>query len=331
MNKTITLLAIIITILFGCEARKGPGVKTEMREKVTIGVSSEIINSLTWIAKEMAYFEEDGLDVTLKSYASGKLALLAMLGGEVQVATSSEVPVMSNLFKKQGFSIFGTIGMADNEVKIVARRDAGINKPSDLKGKRIATQKNSAVHFFLYSFLIYNDIDESELNLSYMHALEIVPALKNGDIDAFSMREPFIQQAKNNLGDNIVIFERPGIYTKTFNLIAYDKYMVENPEVTRKILRSIIKTEQFMKQNREVSIDIIAELHSLDKENLTNEWDGYIFEVSLYQSLLITLENEARWAIRNGLTVKTEVPNYLNYIYLDALEEVKPGAISIIH
>ncbi len=86
-----------------------------------------------------------------------------------------------------------------------------------------------------------------------------------------------------------------------------------------------------MKQNRKESIEIIAKRHDLDKENLKNEWDDYIFELSLYQSLLITLEAEARWAIKTGLVNKKEVPNYLNSIYLNALNEVKPQALTIIH
>jgi NitT/TauT family transport system substrate-binding protein len=56
-----------------------------------------------------------------------------------------------------------------------------------------------------------------------------------------------------------------------------------------------------------------------------------MFELSLDQSLLINTEDEARWAIKNNLIDKTEIPNYLDYIYIDALEEVKPEAVGIIH
>jgi len=330
MNKLVLFLIVIIFSL-GCVDKEKPGTPKKEFEKVSIGAARDIINSMTWLTIEKGYFKEEGLDVTLKPYVSGRLALSEMLDNVVQVATSAEVPVMSNLFTERDFSIFGTIGMSDNEIKIIARKDAGINNPLDLKGKKVATQKNSAVHFFMYTFLVYNGIDESELNISFMPPLELVQALVNGDIDAFSMREPFIQQARDYLGDKIVQFEQPGIYTKTFNLVAHNKFIRENPETIRKILRAFIKAEQFMKQNRKASIEIIAKLHGLNKENLTREWDNYLFEVLLSQSLLITLENEARWAIETGLTDKTEVPNYLNHIYLDALEMVKPEALYIIH
>jgi len=331
MNKIRLFLIFIIFFLLACGSQEKSGATKEELEEVSIGAARDVINSMIWIAKEKGYFEKEGLDVTLQPYLSGKLALSGMLDNKVQVATSAEVPVMFNLFKKQDFSIFGTVGMSDNEVKIVARRDAGINNPADLKGKRIAAQKNSAVHFFLYRFLIYNDIAESELNISNRHPVELVPALVNATIDAFSMREPFIQQARDNLGNNIIIFEQPGIYTKTFNLIAHDKFIHDNPETIRKILRAFIRIEQFLKQNRRKSLEMIAKLHGIDKENLENEWDDYIFELSLYQSLFITLEAEARWAIKTGLTDKVKVPNYLDNIHLNALDELKPQSLTIIH
>ncbi len=55
------------------------------------------------------------------------------------------------------------------------------------------------------------------------------------------------------------------------------------------------------------------------------------FILSLSQVLIIAMEDEARWAIKNNLTDATEVPNYLDYIYFDALEAVKPDAVNIIH
>ena len=52
--------------------------------------------------------------------------------------------------------------------------------------------------------------------------------------------------------------------------------------------------------------------------------------VSLEQQLLLTLEDEARWTISEGLADKKEVPNYLDFIYLEGLEAVKPEAVTIL-
>jgi NitT/TauT family transport system substrate-binding protein len=50
----------------------------------------------------------------------------------------------------------------------------------------------------------------------------------------------------------------------------------------------------------------------------------------LDQSILWCLEDEARWAIKNKLVEAAEVPNYLDYVYFKALEEIDPEAVTII-
>ena len=42
------------------------------------------------------------------------------------------------------------------------------------------------------------------------------------------------------------------------------------------------------------------------------------------------MENEARWMINNNLTAKTQVSDFLDYIYTDRLREVKPDAVNIM-
>ncbi len=54
------------------------------------------------------------------------------------------------------------------------------------------------------------------------------------------------------------------------------------------------------------------------------------FAVILSQAMLITFDDQARWSIEHGLTDALDIPNYLDYIYMDALDEVKPEANTII-
>jgi len=75
----------------------------------------------------------------------------------------------------------------------------------------------------------------------------------------------------------------------------------------------------------------MSRVTTADLDFLSNIANDYNFNVSLHQSLLITLEDQARWAIEHKLTDKSEVPNYLDYIYFDAMNEVKPDDVTIIH
>ena len=106
--------------------------------------------------------------------------------------------------------------------------------------------------------------------------------------------------------------------------------MENNPEILKSFLKATEKGEEFIQKNREESIDIVCERLKLDKELTASIWSDFNFELMLDQTILITLEDEARWAIREGLIDKKEIPNYLDFIYMDLLENVKPEAITII-
>jgi len=181
------------------------------REKVTIGIT-EIIASLIIIGQEQGFFSQEGLDVTTKKYPTGKVALDSMFAREVDMAAVAETPIVFKSFEQQDFSIITALGSSGNMLRIIARKDGGILKPADLRGKIIATQKATGLHFFLHLFLIKNGLSENDVRLSFKKPEELVPELVRGEIDAFSFREPFISEAKKLLGDKAIIFAEPGLY-----------------------------------------------------------------------------------------------------------------------
>ncbi|MCP4346624.1 MAG: hypothetical protein GY795_14000 [Desulfobacterales bacterium] len=58
--------------------------------------------------------------------------------------------------------------------------------------------------------------------------------------------------------------------------------------------------------------------------------DNMHYDLSLSHQLLLNLENQARWAVRNKYTDKTTIPDYLDFIYVDELEKIKPNSVTII-
>ena len=67
MKKIIILVLLLGVLISGCtheeEKYTGP------IEKVTLGVESSLLPAAVWIAENNGYFEEQGLDVTIKECA----------------------------------------------------------------------------------------------------------------------------------------------------------------------------------------------------------------------------------------------------------------------
>jgi len=334
MKKAISILiAMVMTVAAtgatGCTQEK-PG-KPEQFEKVTIGISTtSLLPSLIHIAEEKGYFLEEGIDVEIKGYPTGKAALAATFNGEVDMGTVADTPIVFNSFERNDFTVFVTILDSTQHAKALARKDRGINTPQDLIGKKVATTIGTTAHFFMSVFLTLNGIDVSDVEIVNMKPGEMVEAIVNGEVDAVFAWEPNILKFQKSLEGNAIMLPSKVGYMATFNLVSKNDFIENNPQLIRKVIKALIKAEEFTNNNREESIDIIAPRLKADREDIDKLWDDHEFRLSLSQTLVITLEDQARWAIKNKLTDKTEVPNYLDYIYTDALEKVKPEAVTII-
>lgn len=326
---TILLFCVIgagFLLPYGCQ--KGQ----PNRESISIGLAREPLNGLTIIAIEKGFFYQEDLDVKVVEYPSGKRALVdGLLSGQVDVATVSEVPIVFNSFNRSDFSVVATAGSSDNEPRIIARKSSGIQKPADLEGKRLATQRASAVHFFLHLFMVKHGLSQDAVNLSFKKAEELPHALANGKIDAFSMREPFISKAKDLLKEDAIIFSEPGLYSKTFNLVVNNSVVLQRPAVIEQMLRALMQAEIFTANYPYQAMEIVANRLGINKKQMIDIWPEIRLKISLDQSLVYSLKDEARWAIDENLTDKHKIPNYFSLIYVNGLRAVKPQAVTIIY
>lgn len=336
-RTTVPLLAVALLLLGTglyvlspwerLTARTAP----QVREAVTFGLARESLAALAMVARDRGLFAEVGLDVTVKEYKSGQLALAGFLAGETAIATTADIPIAFESLVRQDFGIIATIGSSDNEPRIVARKDLGVAVPADLRGKRVATQRASAVHFFLHMFLLQNGMAAEDVTVSFMKPDELVKALTEGRIDAFSMREPYVSQALKSLGEHGVVFSQPGLYRKTFNVVAANDVLKSRPQVARKVLDALLRAEIYALEYPQQAMEIVAKGLGAPPTEVAALWTDANLKVSLDQSLLISLENEAQWIIGNKLTHIAQAPSYLELLHLDALKAVDPILVSVIH
>jgi len=296
-----------------------------------LGLQDNAVCALPYIADHMGYFRRQGLAVEVVAYPSGKLALQALFNGEVDAATVADVPIVTHSFDRDDFAVFATIAWTDDGAWIIGRRDRGIAEAKDLRGKTIATQRDSAVHFFLSAFLARHGIAEREVELRFMQAEELPGALAAGRIDAFCMRNPFVARAKARIGSQAVEFFDPHIYRQTFNLVTWKRALAADPSVWKRLLRAIAQAEQLLiRDGRKARQAVIARIGQDREHEILDEWDSYTFTLALDQSLFVTLEDQARWIAGRSPARRGDIPNYWHFVATGPLLAVKPDAVNVI-
>jgi NitT/TauT family transport system substrate-binding protein len=323
--KLVTFLALLVVSITGCNQNPPKQV-----EKIVIGAETVAHASPVWIAEKKGYFKEEGLNVEIREFESGRTALRTMLSGEgIDLATAAQTPVVFNSFDKNDYSIVGNMLCSDKDVKMLARQDRRISAPSDLKGKTVGVTGCSSGHFFLSLFLSYHGLRMADIKIVDMEPTHLSQALIDGQVDAIATWEPHIYKARKALGDKALILPSEGIYREDFYVIARKEFIKKHPEALTRFLRAIEKGEDFILKSKKEAMDIVGQRLKLDREIMNATWDNFEFRLSLDQLIIVDWEDNARWAIRNKLTHATKVPNYLDYIYTDALKSVKPGAVTI--
>jgi len=324
--EAVAVTVMVAMAVAGC-IQEQPEKYTGPVEKITVAAAAYLTGALVYVAEDQGYFEENGLEVTIKDYESGKAAADALIAGEADISTSAGFVFVSNSFDHADLRVFGTVATAQVK-ELVARKDKGITTTDDLIGKKIGVTKKSGAEFLLGVFLIFNALSYEDVELVDLKSSEIVEAISNGDIDATFTWDPYLYNIKEELGDNAISWT--GGQDFYFVLITKEDWIENNPAAAQRFMKSLLEAEDYIKDNSEESKEFVKDRFDYESDYMDYSWPKQEFAVILEQAMLIAFEDQARWRIKNKLTEATEVPNYLDYIYLDALEKVKPEAIGII-
>ncbi len=325
---SLIVLVIIGMSVGGCQEQ--PKKYTGPVEKISVGATTQELSTLIWIAEAKGYFEENGLDATVKAYDTGIETKDALLAGEVDVADTVDFVITGLGFEETDIKVLASINTAIIDY-IIARRDRGISSLSDLKGKKIGIKRGSSAEYYLGRTLIFNNLSLQDVELIALHPPEMADAIVQGKVDATITWHPHNYYIKNSLGDNAIIWSAQGGQDVYWVIFSKAEFVQKYPEKIKRLLNALIQAEEFVKHNNLEAKEIIARRVNLDLSYIESVWLDFHFIVDLPQNIVIAMEDQARWKMENNLTDKTDVPNYLDYIYFDALEDVKPEAVGIIH
>jgi NitT/TauT family transport system substrate-binding protein len=325
VSASILALAFII-FMAGTQEKNMPGKPraAEIRLAVYRGDTSLVV----YAARELGYFEEQGLRVRFIEYEAERLAADAMLSGAADIATAAEAVLVSNSFKNPDLRVFASISECRTN-GLIARRDRGIETGKDLAGKRIGLTRMSSGEYDFGVFLAFNGLSFENVEIIDMNPSEIVETLAEGNIDAGFTWEPNIYKGEKILGENALIIKEkvPEMY---FLLLARNAWLKNNQGIAAEFVKALLKAEKYIREHPDSAAGLMAAEFGLDVDYLEASWSNHYFVVGLPQSLILSMEDQARWAVDNGLFEAEKIPNYLDFIDTGILDAVDSGKVGIL-
>ena len=300
--------------------------------RVVIAANSEYVGTCpVTVAQEKGYFTQAGVAARIQQYNSGKASLQAALDGKADLATTADIPIMLAAMSNVPVSVVATFFKTEHDHGIVARRDSGILTPAGLKGKRLGVTIGTSGHFVLDAFLSRQHLTPGDVTMHNLKPDQFAGALARGEVDAIATWEPFLGNLLGQLGANGTAFYAEDIYEIPYNLAGTRAYVARNPDLMKKVLRALARGIQDCKNEPEAARAIMEAVLKVDTSKWKAQWPTYRFKLGLDQGLILALEDESRWAVSTSLVPARPMPNFLDYIYLDALVAVAPAAVTVIH
>ena len=326
--RTIAVAAVVVSILAIVVILARGRNATAPEEKITIAVSPWPASAALYVAHDKGFFRDEGLDATLRPYLSGHLGLDAVLSGQVDLATAGDTPIARAAVNGKRPVVLATVSEIDRAILIIARKDRGVSAPADLKGRKIGLVAGTTAEFFLHIYLTTSFIDPKEVRIVNLATEKVVEALLNGEVDAVSTWAPYTIVLREKLGNNALILHEPGIYKMTWNITSSREFIQNRPGACRKFLRAIFRANSFIRDHPDEARAIAAKHIGTESVLYRNEWNDYDFTATLDQSLILNLEDQARWMIkRDGSNRK--LPEFMDSMYSDGLKSVNPASVRI--
>lgn len=200
-----------------------------------------------------------GVGVTWTEFNAGPVQLEALNVGSIDFGDVGDAPpIFAQAAGAPLAYVAATLPRPQSEAVIVPRNSA-LRDVADLKGKRVAFNKGSNVHFFLVQLLRKHGLDYGDIRPVFLAPADARAAFENGSIDAWVIWDPFFAAAQATLGAR-VLADASGVDGNRGFYFSSQNYVRQNPDVIRIVIDEIVKTDAWGKAHR---ADYAAELAKL--------------------------------------------------------------------
>jgi NitT/TauT family transport system substrate-binding protein len=257
------LLAVLMLLVAVCHARA---------EKVRVSISSVDTSFLTaGVAQSRGFFKEQGLDVEVIRMAA-PISITALANGDIDYTM-----IFSSVIRgaMRGMPIKVVASFLDSSVHTLISRPE-LKTVKDLRGKTLGVSTVGATSDVAARMMIRHfgvDPDKEMKIVALGSDRARFAALKEGIVDVAVISPPADVEGKK-IGMNVLarafeLFNFPFV-----GLGVNDKKLKENPVEVKKMLKALIRANRYIRENRDGSIQVLADWSRTTKESAAMSYDS---------------------------------------------------------
>jgi ABC-type nitrate/sulfonate/bicarbonate transport system substrate-binding protein len=270
-----------------------------LAQKVQIFVGTDYPFGVAHIAAAKGFYTKHGLDVTVNTFNTGTDATLAMRSAGAGYVLSGDLP------SAKLWAIGDVVGIApvtwdDSSLAILAI--SSITKPSDLKGKKVATPLGSTGEIFFINYLKQNGMSRKDVDMINLTPGDMPAAMANGDIVAYLWNQPTTAAGlKAVKGAHFLTDGSKGFGINRVMLNAARSTAENQPDQVIAMVRSLLDAIRLLKSNPDECYPIIAKALSTSVENVKKNIAVFHYDMTLDKGFVDDMTTKVTIAAEVGI------------------------------
>lgn len=259
-----------VTASPGSEPETSP---TSATTSANFGITTWVGNTAIYIAKEKGFFQNSGLDLNLKTFATVAEGFPSFTTGQIQGTSPVASEVVSLAAKGTDYRIVAVMDTSVGADAILARNS--IASIADFKGKQVGVQQGGVGHFFLLQVLAEAGLSQSDVTIVDIAPDAAATAYQTGKIDIVYSYSPFVEAANAAQKDGRIIYDTSKMPTAIVDLYAFrTDFIASHPQAVQAFVGGIFQALDFLQTNPDEALAIAAKPLNVKPEELQTQLKG---------------------------------------------------------
>jgi sulfonate transport system substrate-binding protein len=262
-RRTLGLLAAIMT---GALVASSPlGASAQSKSTLRIGYQKygtlTLLKARGTLDKQLA---ARGVEVKWTEFPAGPQLLEGLNVGSVDFGTVGETPPIFAQAANANLVYVANEPPSPVAEAIVVPKNSTLKSVADLKGKKVALNRGSNVHYLLVKALEKAGINYKDIQTVYLPPADARAAFERGSVDAWVIWDPFFAAAEKQLGARILI-DGKGLVSNHQFYVAARPYAEKHPEILKVVIDELVKVDDWGRQHSKEVTDILTKEIGLEQ------------------------------------------------------------------